>query len=151
MYMYMITCMMINSFHRQIKIFGHYHTWKNLKLSSGIFKILFFFKNFVVRQSTVNSYLMENRTISMTRTHLNLFIIYNSALFTFMKIRPVHFPSFKIEWKYVNDLKRNVFIKKKIKTPRPFTIITNFRYILDTIYKYNVNYNGKKSKIYYAS
>lgn len=68
-----------------------------------------------------------------------------------MKIRPVHFPSFKIEWKYVNDLKRNVFIKKKMKTPRPFTIRTDFRYILDTIYKYNVNYNGKKSKIYYAS
>lgn len=63
----------------------------------------------------------------MTRTHLNLFIIYYSALLTFMKIRPVHFPSFKIEGKYVNYLKRNVFIKKKIKTPRPFTVLTNVR------------------------
>lgn len=30
-------------------------------------------------------------------------------------------------------------------------IFINFRYILDIIYKYNVNYNGKKLKIYYVS
>lgn len=30
-------------------------------------------------------------------------------------------------------------------------IFINFRYILDIIYKYNVNYNGEKLKIYNVS
>lgn len=83
--------------------------------------------------------------------YLNLFIIYNFVLFIFMKICFVYFFFFKIEWKYVNDLKRNVFIKKKIKIFWLFMIFINFRYILDIIYKYNVNYNGEKLKIYNVS